>query len=132
MDSEGEHVRACRAGYAAIPRWCQKAPDGQPEASHSRSIRLTYSDCGRADERTRTADLSSLRVRSHTFVGVPHCSKSRLLKPSLSIACFPMFAVVRLGYCHGYCQSNQVTTRGIRARAALPTSPPSPQGFCHT
>jgi hypothetical protein len=27
MDSEGEHVRACRAGYAAIPRWCQKAPD---------------------------------------------------------------------------------------------------------
>jgi len=53
----------------------------------------------------------SLRVRSHTFVGVPHCSKNRLLKPSLPIPRFPMFAVVRPGYCHGYCQTAAAVQR---------------------
>jgi hypothetical protein len=64
-------------------------------------------------------------------VDVPHCSKNRLLKPSLSILRFPMFAVVRPGYCHGYCQINQVASRAMRASAASSPSPLSPQGFCH-
>jgi hypothetical protein len=64
----------------------------------------------------------SLRVRSHTFVGVPHCSKSRLLKPSLPIACFPMFAVVRPGYCHGYCQLGEVSVRELNLRPSEPQS----------
>jgi hypothetical protein len=61
----------------------------------------------------------SLRVCFHMFVGVPHCSKNRLLKPPLPIPRFPMFAFVRPCYCHGYCQLDQVATRAIRASGAL-------------
>src|SRR3712207_4310141 len=98
MDSEGEHVRACRAGYAAIPRWCQKAPDSQPGASHSRSIRLTYADCGRADERTRTADLQPhyecALIHSWVFVTVPRTAYLSHLCPLRVSLCSPSFARV--------------------------------------
>jgi hypothetical protein len=53
-DDEGEHVRACRAGYATIHRWCQssvKKPQAVPwGASLFRCIRLIY---GQNKEPTR-------------------------------------------------------------------------------
>ena len=53
----------------------------------------------RTDERTRTADLVSLRVRSHSFRVVSRYSKNRLPKSSRPIWRFPVFQNVRLGYC---------------------------------
>src|SRR5215216_315356 len=70
----------------------------------------------------------SLRVRTHTFVGVPHCSKNRLLKPSLPISRFPMFAVVRPGYCHGYCQTAAAVHRCSATHVLFLLDGPTPQG----
>jgi hypothetical protein len=59
----------------------------------------------RADERTRTADLLQLRVRSHAFSAVSRGFKNRLQKPCLLVLRFWMFPNARSGYCHGYCQN---------------------------
>jgi hypothetical protein len=51
-----------------LPQWCQDSPIAGAVASHIPSIRFTYAE-KRADERTRTAFLISLRVRIHALQG---------------------------------------------------------------
>jgi hypothetical protein len=61
-----------------LPQWCQDSPIAGAVASHIPSIRFTYAE-KRADERTRTADLISLRVRIHALQGLPEVANPRFL-----------------------------------------------------
>jgi hypothetical protein len=68
-------------------------------------IRLSLLAIERADERTRTADPCS----SYECALIPLCVSGRfnngLSKPHLPVQRFSLFAGVRPGYCHGYCQA---------------------------
>src|SRR5215211_5910492 len=53
----------------------------------------------RADERTRTADLISLRVSSYAFTAVSRGFRKRSRKSYLPVMHFWIFADLRSGYC---------------------------------
>jgi hypothetical protein len=62
-------------------------------------IRLTYTDSGRADERTRTAYPCSLRVIIHVLLGFAQACKSHILKPVSFLRLAQCCTVLRSRWC---------------------------------
>jgi hypothetical protein len=87
-------VYSCENGPPVLlSEWCQEAPGDEPRGLYRSEYSLYLSRFQRADERTRTADLTSLPVIIHALQGFAQACKYPISKP-LSFLCLALCCTV--------------------------------------